>query len=56
METHCVSSKKNTVSRNSSVRKNKQNILMLFNQIVLLVARKKSKFIKNQELCNFNNI
>ena len=46
METYCDSCKKNTANKNSSVRKTKQNRLM----ILLHYGKKKSSFIKNQEL------
>ena len=52
METHSVSCKKNTANKNSSVRKTKQNILILLPNC----GNKKLTFIKNQELHNFNNI
>ena len=41
METDCVSCKKKTANKNSSVRKSKQNRLMLLSNCT---------FIKNQEL------
>ena len=44
----CVSCKKNTVNKNSSVRKTKQNRLMLVSNCVNC-GKKNSKFIKNQE-------
>lgn len=47
MGTYCVSCKKNAAIKNSSVRKNKQNRLMLVT--LLFVVRKKSEFIKNKE-------
>ena len=48
METYCVSCKKNTESKNSSVRRTKQNILMLASNYAIW-GKKKSKFIENQE-------
>ena len=55
METCCVSCKKNTASENSSVRKSKQNRLMLLSNCAIC-GKEKSTFIKNQELYIFNNI
>ena len=52
---YCVSCKKNTAKEKSSFRKNKQNRLMLLSHCVVC-GKKKSTFIKNQELHNFNNI
>ena len=53
METYCVSSKKYTGNENSSVRKTKQNRLMhLLN--CAICGKKKSTFIKNQELNNIS--
>ena len=55
METYCVSCKKNTANKNSSVRKTKQNKLMLLSNCTVC-GKKMLTFIKNQELHNFNNI
>ena len=55
METYCASCKKNTEDKNSSVRKTKQNRLMLLPNCIIF-GKKKLTFIKNQELSNFNNI
>ena len=60
METYCVSCKKNTAHKNSTVRKTKQNRLMLVSNCAVC-CKKKSRFIKNQELHevvlnNFTNI
>ena len=55
MEIYCVSCKKNTAYEHSSVRKNKQNNLMLLS-ICAICSKKKSAFIKYQELHNFDNI
>ena len=49
METYCVSCKKNTVNENTSVRRTKENRLMLVSNCAFFVKRK-SRFIKNQEL------
>ena len=49
METYCVSCKKYTANENSSVRKTKQNRLILW-------GKKKTTFVKNKELHNFNNV
>ena len=51
-ETYCVSRKKYTTNKNSIVRKTKQNRLMLLPNC----GKKKSTFIKNQELHSFNAI
>ena len=42
METYCASCKKDTENKNSTVKRNKQNILMLVNQGLLKIK----KFIK----------
>ena len=55
METYCVSCIKNTANENLSVRKNKQNRLMLLSNCAVC-GKKKLTFIKNKELKNFNNI
>ena len=55
METYCVSCKTYTTNENSSVRKTKQNRLMLLSNCAVC-GQKKSTFIRNQELHNFNNI
>ena len=47
----CVSCKKITVNENSSLRKTKQNRLMLLSNCAVC-GKKKSIFIKNQELSN----
>ena len=49
MEMYCVSCKKNTANENSSVRKTKQNRLMLLSDC-FVCGKKKSMFIKNEEL------
>ena len=49
MEKYCVSCNKNTANENSSVRKTKQNRLMLLSNCAVC-GKKKSRFIKNQEL------
>ena len=54
METYCISCKQNTESKNSSVRKTKQNRLMLLSNYAVC-GNKKPSFIKNQKLHNFNN-
>ena len=55
METYCVSCKKYTVNENLSVRKTKQNRLMILSNCTVC-SKKISSFIKNKELHNFNNI
>ena len=54
METYCVSCKKYTANKNSSVRKTKQNRLMLL-PICTVCGKKRSTFIKNKELDNISN-
>ena len=51
METHRVSCNKNTANENSSARKTKPNRLMLLTTCAAC-GKKKSTFIKNQELSN----
>ena len=51
MEAYCVSCKKNTGNEHSSVKKSKQNRLMLLLNCAVC-GKKKSTFIKNQELSN----
>ena len=55
IETCCISCKKYTVNKNSSIRKTKQNRLMPLSNC-LLCGNKKSTFIKNRKLHIFNNI
>ena len=50
MEPYCVSYEKNTVNENSSVRKTKQNRLMLLLNCPVCGKGKSLKFIKNQQL------
>ena len=54
METYCVSCKKYTANENSSVRKTKQNRLMFLSNCAIC-GKKKSNFIKNKELNNYND-
>ena len=54
MKTYCVNCKKYTANENSSVRKTKQNRLMLLSNCAIC-GKKKSTFIKNKEFHNFNN-
>ena len=49
METYCVSFKKNTGNKNSSVKRSKQNTWM-FVSICSVCGKKKSRFIKNKEV------
>ena len=53
METYYVSCKKHTANEKSSVRKTKQNRLMLLPNCDLC-GNKKLTFIKNKELHNFD--
>ena len=48
METYCVSCKKNTMNKSSSVRRTEQNRLMLLSNCAFC-TKKKSRFFKNQE-------
>ena len=48
METYCVGCKKNTTNKNSSVKRTKQNRLMLASSCAIC-SKKKTWFIKNQE-------
>ena len=54
MEASCICCKKNTANKNSSVRKTKQNRLMLLSNCTIC-GKNKSTFIKNKELPNFND-
>ena len=49
METYCVSCKKNTANKISSVRKTKQNELMLLSNCVVC-GREKLRLTENQEI------
>ena len=51
METYYVSCEKKASNENSSVRKTKQNRLMLLSNCAVC-CQKKSSFIKNKELSN----
>ena len=53
MEVHCVSCKKYTANENSSVRKPKQNRLMLLSNCAVS-GKKRLTFIKSKELHNFH--
>ena len=55
METYFVNCKKYTGNENSSVRKTKQNRLILLSNCAVC-RKKKSTFIKNEELHNFHHI
>ena len=48
METYYASCKKNAVNENASVRRTKQNRLMLVSNCVIC-GKKRLRFIKNQE-------
>ena len=54
MQIYCVSCKKNTANENSSVKKTKQNRLILLSNCAVC-GKKRLAFIKNQELHKFNN-
>ena len=49
METYCVICKRNTANENSSVRKTKQNRLILLSNWGVC-GKKKSTVLKNQEI------
>ena len=51
METYCVSCKKSTENKNSSVRKTKQKRLMLLSNCAVS-GKKASTFTKNKQLSN----
>ena len=55
METYCVSCKKKSANKNSSIRQTKQKRLMLLSNCVVC-GKIKSTFIKNQKLKNSNSI
>ena len=54
METYCVTCKNYTANENPSVKKAKQNRLMLLSNCAVCV-KKKSNFIKNKEINNVSN-
>ena len=54
MKKYCISCKKYTTKENSSITKTNQNRLMLLSNCAIC-GKKKSHFIKNKELHNFNN-
>ena len=54
MGSYCASCNKNEAIENSSVKRTKQNNMLLSSCAVY--GKKNSTFIKNQELNNFNNI
>ena len=54
METYCVSCKKYIANKNSSVRKTKQNRLILLSNGTIC-GKKKLTFIENKEFHNFND-
>ena len=54
IETYCVTCKKYTANKNSSVKKAKQNRLMLLSNCAVCV-KKKSTFVKNKEINGFSN-
>ena len=49
MKKYCITCKENTANENSSVRKTKQNRLMLLSTCAIC-GKKKLTFIKNKEL------
>ena len=51
VETYCVSCKKYTINEDTSIRKTKQNRLMLLSNCAIC-GKTKWTFIKNQELSN----
>ena len=54
METYCVSCKKYTANTNPNIRKTEQNRLILLSNCAIF-GKKKSTFIKNKKLYNFDN-
>ena len=54
MEAYCISCKKYTTNENSSVRKTKENSLILLSNCAVC-GKEKSSFIENKELHNFND-
>ena len=52
METYCVSCKKYTPNENSSIRKTKQLYRLILLANCAVCGKKKSTFLKNQELNN----
>ena len=54
METYCVSCEENTANENSSVRETTEDKLRVLSNCAVC-DKKKSTFIKNQVLNNFNN-
>ena len=54
METYSVGCQKNTDNENSSIRKTKQNRLMLISKCAIC-GKKNLTFIKNQVLDHFSN-
>ena len=48
MQLYCISSKKNIANKNSSVRRTRQNRLMVVSDCAVC-GKKKSRFIKNQK-------
>ena len=54
METYWVICKKYTANESSSVKKNKQNRLMLLSNCAVC-GKKKSTFIKNKEINGISN-
>ena len=55
MAIYCVNCMENNGNENSSVRKTKQKSLMLISNFIVC-GKRKSTFIKNQEINIFNNI
>ena len=55
METNCASCRQHTANKNSSVKKTKQNKLMLLSNCVIC-GKKKQTFIKNKEFNNVDSI
>ena len=55
IETYCASCKKITANKKSSVRKTKQNRLILVSNCTVC-GKKKSTFLIKKELHNFNDI
>ena len=52
---YCVSCKKYTVNRTSSLRKTKQNKLILLSNCAVCCKKKKKGFYQKKELSSFND-
>ena len=55
METYCVSCKKSTANKNSSVRKTKQNRLMLLSNCAVW-GKKKPRFVRTKSKTSLSSM